>query len=196
MTLLDRILSPARDAGSGTRDRAALAARGSQRGPGWAGTALIGMAAAAVGAVAAMLLDPSRGRARRARLVDQSAATVRRAGRRAEHLVRRVGSDVEGKVSALRASSDAMPRPHDDATVTDRVTSEVFRDPAIPKGTLNVNVERGVVVLRGEIPDDAMRRQLIDRVERIDGVWSVRDLLHLPGESATTRKTAAASTRS
>ena len=88
-----------------------------------------------------------------------------------------------------------MPRPIDDATVTDRVMSEVFRDPAIPKDTLNVNVERGVVVLRGEIVDDALRHQLVDRVERVEGVWSVRDLLHLPGEAAPTRE-AASSVRS
>jgi hypothetical protein len=187
MTLLERILSPTRDAGSLTRDRARLAARGTPAGPSWAGAMLIGLAAAAAGAVVTLLLDPSRGRARRARLLDQSAATVRRLARRGEQLGRRVRSDVEGKVSAARAGSDAMPRPIDDATVTDRVLSEVFRDPTIPKGTLNVNVERGVVVLRGEIPDDGMRHQLVDRVERVEGVWSVRDLLHLPGETEPIR---------
>ena len=187
MTLLERILSPTRDASSLTRERAKLAARGPD-GPGWAGTTLIGLAAAAAGAVAAFLLDPSRGRGRRARLLDQSAATARRLGRRGEHLVRRVRSDVEGKVNAARASADRMPRPSDDATVTDRVQSEVFRDPAIPKGTLNINVERGIVVLRGEVPDEEMRHQLVDRVERVEGVWSVRDLLHLPGEAEPARE--------
>jgi hypothetical protein len=184
MTLLDRILTPARDAGKVTRERAELAARG-QAGPGWLGTTVIGLAAAAVGAVTAFLFDPARGRARRARVVDQGAATVRRIGRRGDGLVRRIGSGVQGRVSALRASSDAMPRPTDDATVTDRVMSEVFRDPAVPKGMVNINVERGVVVLRGEVPDDHLRHQLVDRVERIEGVWSVRDLLHLPGEPIT-----------
>ena len=53
-----------------------------------------------------------------------------------------------------------------------------------------MNVERGVVVLRGEIGDDALRHPLVDRVERVEGVWSVRDLLHLPGEAAPTREAA------
>jgi hypothetical protein len=195
MTLLDRLLAPARDAGETTRRRATLAARGTPGGPGWAGTALIGLATAATGAAAAMLLDPARGRARRARLADQTMATVRRIGRRGDQLGRRVAGAAEGKISALRASSEAMPRPIDDATVTDRVMSEVFGDPAIPTGTVNLNVERGVVVLRGEIADDALRHQLVDRVERIEGVWSVRDLLHLPGEAAPTREGVTAARR-
>jgi hypothetical protein len=31
-----------------------------------------------------------------------------------------------------------------------------------------------------------MRARIVDEVERIDGVWAVRDLLHLPGEPAPT----------
>jgi osmotically-inducible protein OsmY len=194
MTFLDRLITPARDAGSLTRQRASLAAHGSDGGPGWAGTALVGLAAAGAGAAAAMLLDPARGRARRARFADQSSATIRRIGRRGEQLARRARSEVEGRLQALRAPSNATPR-LDDGTVTDRVLSEVFRDPGVPKGTVNVNVERGVVVLRGEVVDDALRHRIVDRVERVDGVWSVRDLLHLPGQAAPTREDLA-STRS
>ena len=84
-------------------------------------------------------------------------------------------------------AGDGMPRRTDDATVTDRVRSEVFRDAELSQG-VSVNVERGIVVLRGEIASDEQRHHLIDRVERVDGVWSVRDLLHLPGEAAPTRE--------
>jgi osmotically-inducible protein OsmY len=49
-----------------------------------------------------------------------------------------------------------------------------------------VNVERGIVVLRGEVPDEEMRARIVSEVEAIDGVWSVRDLLHLTGEPAST----------
>lgn len=187
MTLLDRILAPARDARTVGRQRATQAAGGAPGGPGWAGAAAIGVAAAAAAAGAAFLFDPARGRARRAQLIDQSAATARRIGRRAEHLARRVRSDAAGRIEAMRASKDAMPRPTDDATVIDRVRSEVLRDPRVHKDTLSINVERGVVVLRGEVADEEARHQLIDRVERVEGVWSVRDMLHLPGEPAPTR---------
>ena len=189
MSILERLfLSPARRAGDIPRERAALAAYGSRGGLGWLGTSIVGLVGAAAGVAGAFLLDPSRGRARRARLVDQGAATVRRAGRHVEQLTRRVRADASGKLQAARADSDRVPRPTDDVTVTDRVRSELFRDSTVSKGSISVNVERGIVVLRGEIPDDAVRRTLVERVERIDGVWSVRDLLHLPGEPAPTRE--------
>ena len=71
-----------------------------------------------------------------------------------------------------------------DVTIRARAESELFRDADVPKGTININVERGIIVLRGEVPDDAMRRRLAEQAAAIDGVWSVRNLLHLPGEPA------------
>lgn len=186
MSLLDRLLHPLRRAGDQTRRRADLALRG-ESGPGWTGTALIGLAAGATGAGIAYLLDPQQGRSRRSRLTDQTAAAGRRVGRHAARLARRLRSDAAGKLQALR-SGDGMPRPMDDATVADRVRSEVFRDPELSQAAINMNVERGIVVLRGEVPSQAMRHQLIDRIERVDGVWGVQDLLHLPGEPAPTRE--------
>jgi hypothetical protein len=183
MSFLDRILHSAGDAAEGTRRRAELAARG-DRGPGIGGILGIGLIGAGAGAAASFLLDPARGRARRARLRDQGAATVRQAVRRAGHTVSRVRGDLDGRISALRASRSADTRPIDDATLGDRVQSSVFRDRSLAKGDLNVNVERGIVVLRGEVPDQATRERLVAEVEAVDGVWSVRDLLHLPGEQA------------
>ena len=52
--------------------------RGNDERRGRIGTMLIGIGAGAIGALAAFLADPSRGRARRARLLDEGAATVRR----------------------------------------------------------------------------------------------------------------------
>jgi osmotically-inducible protein OsmY len=54
----------------------------------------------------------------------------------------------------------------------------------VPKGAINLNVERGILVLRGEVPDDGMRRRLAEEAAGIEGVWSVHNLLHLPGEPA------------
>lgn len=186
MDLLTRIRDRSEAMADGARGRARLAA-GGRHGPGWLGALTLGALGAGAGAVAAMLLDPIRGRSRRARLADQSAAVLRRAGRDLERETRRVGAAVEGRMAALRAAGGhGGEDPGNDATIADRVQSELFADPSVPKGDLNVNVEHGIVVLRGEVPDDAMRRQLVERVERMDGVWSVRDLMHLPGETAPT----------
>ena len=186
MDLLTRILDRSEAVAEEARGRAGLAARG-RRGPGWMGALALGAVGAGLGAVAAMLVGSVRGRTRRARLVDQSAAVLRRAGREVERETRRVGAAVEGRMAAIRAAGEHDGAdPGNDATIADRVQSELFADPSIPKGDLNVNVEHGILVLRGEVPDDAMRRQLIERAQRIDGVWSVRDLMHLPGETAPT----------
>jgi hypothetical protein len=153
------------------------------KGRGRIGTLLVGLGAGAFAALAAFLADPSRGRARRARLLDQGSASVRRAGREVERVMRRVGSMASGKLEAVTEGGSRV-APTDDVTLRDRAETELFRDPSVPKGTINLSVERGVLVLRGEVADTAMRERLGSQAEAIEGVWSVRNLLHLPGEPA------------
>lgn len=147
------------------------------------GTLLVGIGAGAFGALAAFLADPSRGRARRARLLDEGGATVRRTGREVQRVVRKVGSMASGKLEAVTEGGSRVAST-DDVTLRDRAETELFRDPSVPKGTINLNVERGVLVLRGEVADTAMRERLGSQAEAIEGVWRVRNLLHLPGEPA------------
>lgn len=154
---------------------------------------LIAGLGAAAGALAAFLLDPDRGRARRARYGDQAAALVRRGVDRVGRGVRFVTSTVEGKVEALQhAGGDEDGANLDDAALADKVETELFRDQTIPKGKINVNVERGRVVLRGEIDSVAQSRKLEKQASRIPGVWAVENLLHLPGEPAPTEAIASA----
>lgn len=185
MNLLDRFFDSAASTADTARDRARLAARGNDR-PSFGAVAMVGLLGAAGGAAASFLFDPTRGRARRARLADQGAAAVRKLLRDGDQAVKQVRSAVDARMAAVRAEHTTQARPIDDATLTDRVRSIVFRDDAVPKGDLNINVERGIVVLRGEIPDEAMKARIVSEVEGVDGVWSVRDLLHLPGEPAVT----------
>jgi osmotically-inducible protein OsmY len=72
----------------------------------------------------------------------------------------------------------------DDATLTQKVMSELFRDKRIPKGRINVNAENGVVLLRGEIEEPGLIVEIVERARRIGGVTDVENLLHLPGETA------------
>lgn len=178
---LSHLRAGADDAARSTARRAELAARG-RRGPGALGGLLGAALGAVAGAVAAFLLDPARGRARRARLLDQGAATVRRGTRAAQDAVRQARAAVEGRVAAVRAERAPSTAPIDDVTLTDRVKSTLLREEEVPGATISINVERGTVVLRGEVPDDEVRTRLVERAEAIDGVWGVRDLLHLPGE--------------
>ena len=163
--------------------RARAAAAGEPHGPGWLGALVLAGLASIGGAIAAFLADPARGRARRARLIDQGAATVRRTGRRAEHAVRGAKASVAG---AMKAASHARGPSGvgaiDDVTLAARAETELFRDSSVPKGSINVNAERGTLVLRGEVPTAELRDRLGEEAERIDGVWSVHNLLRVEGE--------------
>ena len=142
---------------------------------------------AALGAVTALLLDPARGRARRAQLVDRSASVGRHAIHAGQRQLRHLGSLITGKLSAIRALGEPSEWAND-ATLKERVESELLGDPNVPKGTININAEQGIVVLRGEVPDEAMRARLEERAGHVRGVWYVENLLHLPGEPAVTHR--------
>jgi osmotically-inducible protein OsmY len=102
-----------------------------------------------------------------------------------------VASTAEGKIEALTIAGTRV-GPIDDVTLRDRAESQLFRDPEIPKGSINISAERGILVLRGEVPDAAMRERLGREAEGVEGVWSVHNLLHLPGEPAPAEAEAAA----
>ena len=147
----------------------------------------MGLLGAAAGAAAALLLDPQRGAARRAQLVDRAGAMWRDVAGGVARGSRYVVSTVEGKAQALRYSGDGDPMPND-ASLAMKVESELFRDADVPKGDININVEQGVVVLRGEVADGGMSERLEKAARAIPGVWEVENLLHLPGEPAPTHR--------
>ena len=178
MRIMDRMNEARREA---RRARSTIA--GGQERQGGVRPLVIGLAGAAAGALAAFLADPARGRARRARVLGQGAATLRRVGREAGRAMRQASSTAGGKLEALTEGGSRV-GPVDDVTLRDRAETALFRDPSVPKGGINLNVERGILVLRGEVPDAGMRDRLVREAEAIDGVWSVRNLLHLPGEPA------------
>ncbi len=104
------------------------------------------LTAAGFGAALAYFFDPDRGRTRRIRAKDQSLATFRRIGRRTQRLRRATGAETYGLWQKATHRTPAEPEP-DDATLAHKVESEVFGDPSVPKGKINVNAEDGVVVL-------------------------------------------------
>jgi osmotically-inducible protein OsmY len=90
---------------------------------------------------------------------------------------RRIGR-VDRGISTTPSLAD-----YDDATLAQKVMTELFRDPHVPKGAINVNAENGVVLLRGEIEEPAMIVEIVARTRRIRGVADVENLMHLPGDS-------------
>lgn len=140
-------------------------------------------AGSAVGAAVAFFLDPQRGRARRKKAVDRVSGALRRTTRRTARFGRHIASDSRGLAQRLRPRGKG-PMPETDTVLVSKVESEVLGDPDVPKGSVNVNAEDGVVVLRGQVERPDQIRKLENAVRKIDGVVDVENLLHLAGTPA------------
>ena len=84
---------------------------------------------------------------------------------------RKAAGRVKGAVSSVGG------RDYDDVTLARKVESELFRPADVPKGAISVNVNDGVVELRGELTDQGQIDELADTAKKIDGVKDVRNLL-------------------
>jgi len=118
--------------------------------------------AGAIGAALAYFFDPDNGRRRRKELIKRAGKSFRQAG---------------------KPAGDAAAQP-DDVTLARKVESEIFRDADVPKGKINVNVEDGVVYLRGELEQPDLIKDLESQARRVQGVRDVENLLHTPGQEA------------
>src|SRR5207247_11166791 len=103
--------------------------------------------AGALGAALAYFFDPDNGRKRRKEAIKRAAKRFRQAGRKAQG----VTAHAQGlKEKATHLSEQEKSQP-DDVTLARKVESEIFRGADVPKGQINVNVEDGVVYMRGEL---------------------------------------------
>jgi len=140
-------------------------------------------AAGAAGMAAGYFLDPDSGKRRRHVARDRALGLIRRGAHRTRREADYITGTVEGKVEAAK-SKTAPENPEkaaaNDQTLAERVKSEIFRPADAPKDSVNINVENGVVYLRGQVkrPDEIKR--LVKEAESVDGVRGVENLLHTP----------------
>ncbi len=138
---------------------------------------------ALAGALVAFFFDPARGRRRRAQVAQRIPAFFRRRGRELGRVGRAATAEAYGakqKVTHLREE----PKDLNDPALAAKVETILFRDADVPKGQINVNVQDGVVQLRGEVPRPEMIDELVERARSVQGVREVENLLHLPGTPA------------
>jgi osmotically-inducible protein OsmY len=136
--------------------------------------------AGAIGAALAYFFDPDNGRRRRKILGDKAGKYVRQGAQQAQG----VGAQAQGlKAQAKHRSEQEKPQP-DDVTLARKVETEIFREPDVPKGKINVNVEDGVVYLRGELEQRDLIQDLESQARKVQGVRDVENLLHAPGQEA------------
>lgn len=129
----------------------------------------------AVVAAGMYLLDPDRGKSRRAKLTDQAGAVTRKAGEKAQAQVRYQRGVVQGIAHDLTETF----RPEaefDDDTLLQKVKSEAIGRWEGPKREIEIQVKEGVVTLRGPASADRAT-ELIHLVEAVPGVASVIDEL-------------------
>lgn len=136
--------------------------------------------------------DAMQGATDRARDVAQRAATTASGAadtaRAAADRATATASEAIGRDTDATAAPGDDPATYagnpDDARLTAKVESELYRDDDVPKGAININVEFGKVVLRGEVESSELIEDLVLRTRAIEGVSDVESLLHVPGEPA------------
>jgi osmotically-inducible protein OsmY len=144
---------------------------------------------AAAGFAAAWFLDPNDG-ARRRNVARDKALKYARQGkdeavRRADYAAGQIKGAAVQK-APIGGREDAAERLNDPA-LKDKVESEIFREPDAPKDKVSVNVEDGVVYLRGQLDEREAIERLRDAAAKVEGVRSVESLLHTPDEPAPTK---------
>jgi hyperosmotically inducible periplasmic protein len=140
---------------------------------------IVGIGAAA--AAAMYLLDPDRGRSRRAQLSDQAAALARKAEENARAKAEYQKGVVQGLAHDL--TGPFRPEPEfDDATLHQKVKSEAVGRWDGPKNDVEVDVDKGVVTLKGNVDAENVD-DLIRLVEGVPGVASINDQLSVPHRS-------------
>jgi osmotically-inducible protein OsmY len=151
--------SAAKDARKQSRRQMMRARIAAARGRSGDGGSKKGVAAAgAAGVAGAFFLDPESGRRRRHIARDRALALIRQ------------GTETTRRQAEKPAANDQV--------LADRVKSEIFQPADAPKASVNVNVERGVVYLRGEVSDRDQIEKLVEHAGSIDGVAGVENLLH------------------
>jgi osmotically-inducible protein OsmY len=136
-----------------------------------------------IGAALVYFLDPQHGARRRQQAQDRLGSTQREVTKQAQDVAQQASGKKTGVVQTVAKAGRQGKQEYDDETLTEKVKTELFREPEV-KGRVNVSVENGVVVLRGEVqtPDDIT--SIEKETKRVQGVKAVENLLHLPGTPA------------
>ena len=144
-------------------------------------TLLLGVAA---GAAATHFFDRDNGARRRHGLREKAGSTARSGAGQAATTASRAAGRFKGAASTATPSFGDRIEDVDDVTLARKVETEIFRDAGAPKGEVSVDVQAGVVYLRGMVADDAWRERLADEAKKVDGVKGIKNLLHRPGTPA------------
>ena len=129
---------------------------------------------ASVGIAVMYLLDPERGRSRRARLADQAAAGARDIAEAVVTGVEYQKGGVKGAVHDL--AGNVRPERHfDDETLLQKVRSEALGRLNGSTSELEIDISNGEVRLSGALGSAAERDRLIELIRKVEGVSGIDD---------------------
>lgn len=122
------------------------------------------------------LLDPDRGRARRARLADQVSARGRDVADAVTAKAKYQKGVFEGVAHEVAAifEEDGV---YDDETLMQKVRSEAIGPSGVDAGDVVVDITQGTVHLTGSVADKKAHRRLVDLIGKVDGVSDIDDAL-------------------
>src|SRR5919112_4409517 len=74
----------------------------------------------------------------------------------------RYGGQLKGAATSATPGAGREPAEErlNDPALARKVESEVFRDDELPKGSISVNAEYGVIYFRGEVPSEEVMEEL------------------------------------
>jgi osmotically-inducible protein OsmY len=128
------------------------------------------------------VLDKQHAALRRHTARDRALAMMRRrqrdAVRRAKYL-EGVAQGIAYKGAHVLPGTRRKEMP-DDVTLAQKVESQAFREAHVPKQSVSVNAENGVVYLRGELERQEQIDALVRTAREVEGVRDVKNLLHTP----------------
>jgi osmotically-inducible protein OsmY len=137
----------------------------------------------ALGGLIMYLVDPDRGRSRRARLTDQAEARSRDVADAVSATARYQAGVVKGVAHDVADVFTSDDTDYDDKQLFQKVQSEVVGPTELGDAELEIDVTNGEVSVRGSLQDEKVRRQLIKAIGKVDGVRSVEDNLEVVGAS-------------
>jgi osmotically-inducible protein OsmY len=112
-------------------------------------------------------------------LKDRVFGLLRRGSREAGRTARYAGGVAEGAAHRARTAAGGGESKSDlnDPALARKVETEIFRPADAPKGSVAVNVEAGVVHLRGRAASPEQIRALVASAEKVEGVKKVENHL-------------------
>lgn len=125
-----------------------------------------------IGVAIGYLFDPVSGRGRRVRLRDQANSRIRRSLRGVRQQAKYQVGQAQGLAHAVTKRS---PVDVDEPTLIQKVRSEAVGPSAVRSHAIEVQLDDGVVVLRGSEHDRDAILDLVERVESVPGVRQVRN---------------------